>query len=240
KHFRPSTMLLFLWTNRFLWLGVILYFITSILIIGFLSDVVAFTISIPIALAVVAVSYAIKNRKYRSIALAIVIILVFLFIAGATIFWDRYREHAFIRAPIETKLPLITKAFNFANVKESYESPESTILTWVKFDSAKDVRGVWQTYSSDLKKKAWNGDFNIFKDDYLKSSAPEIPTIVDVKIKDEKRKDDLGRDIHEYTVFYIQNTSGQTLDTAEEVFLVKEGNKWKLDSPTYLFFPFAD
>jgi tetratricopeptide (TPR) repeat protein len=240
RQFRPSTVLLFLWTNRFLWLGVILYFTTSILLIGFLSDVVAFTISIPIALGIVALSYFIKNRKYRSVALVIVIILAVLFIAGAAIFWDRYREHAFIRAPIETKPPLTTKAFNFAKVKESYESPKNTILTWVKFDSAKDVRGVWQAYSSGLKKKAWNGDFNVFENDYLKSSAAKIPTIVDVEIKDEKRKDKLGRGIYEYTVFYLQNTSGQTLDSAEEVFVVKEGDQWKLDTPAYLFFPFAD
>lgn len=241
KQVRPSTVLLFLWTNRFLWLGVILYFVISLLLTGFISDTESFTLSIPIALGIVAISYAVKNRKNRTIALAVVVILGILFIAGAAVFWKDYREHSFLRGgrPILVK-ENPEKPYDFSKVNESYNTSEQTILTWVKYDSAKDVRGVWQTYSSDLKKKAWNGDFNIFKDDYLKSSAPEIPTIVDVKIKDEKRKDDLGRDIHEYTVFYIQNTSGQTLDTAEEVFLVKEGNKWKLDSPAYLFFPFAD
>ena len=227
--------------KRFVLLGALLYFVTSLLLTGFLSVTASFTISIPITLAIVAFSHAVKNRKYRTISLAVVIVLGVLFITGAAVFWKGYRDHSFLTGGKPTLVKENPKKpYDFAKINESYNTPEQVILTWVKFDSERDARGVWQTYSSDLKKKAWNGDFNVFQKDYSKSSASEVPTIVNVKIKNEKRKDNLGRNVFEYTVFYTENTSGQTLDSAEEVFLVREDDKWKLDTPPVLFFPYAD
>lgn len=227
---KPAKLSLFT-TKHFVVLGIIVWFITAMLLIGLLSDTASFLIAIPIAAAAVGIALAMKRSSRGMLFLTVLAVAEIIFIVFAGVFWAGYRNHAWVRKPVVQQAQETHKPYDFSKIKESYDTPENAVLTWAKFIHAGDIPGLWRSESQQMKQASWNNDYTEFEDVYKKSLAERGPplAVTDLQIQDERRIQDSVIHVFKYSIRFNDPT-GKIVNGSwsGDIFLVKEGNQWKM------------
>jgi hypothetical protein len=141
----PLTILV----DPLLYLCAICYVVTMFLLTGLIPDMWAILCAIPFAVGLYVASLISKNRRAFSICLVAIMLVEILFVAGATLFWNSYRDRLGGVVSENMVEQAAHELYDFGSIKESYNSPEAAILTWANSAHTEDVDGIWRSYSND-------------------------------------------------------------------------------------------
>jgi hypothetical protein len=234
-HRSPLTLILFLLTNTFLWFGLIIFFVTALLLMGFLTDAQAFLTAIPLTIVIVALSFLIKDTKRRWAILISLVILEIAFMLVAGLSWKSYSDRAFWNPsgkPVITIMPQPT--FDWSRVNTPTNTPDGALLAALKANHLNDIEKAWSLYSR--KVQSIYGSEEGFKEANKKARVGLAEgQLAGFQLSITTRESNYARIEYE-TFVSINPYNPQETHKGGTIDLVREEGEWRIDTVNPLIY----